>query len=602
MRLATITNWAYGATVVLTLISGTTMLLASNAQDHERAAVEQRYQLDKATANLGSEIYALSDHARQYLNTGDPTYLVVYRREAAALRSIEERVRRLADVGVPGEELGILREAVRWADTLHDEQRIAIDAYRSGDQATARRLLFGAEYERELDRAEAMVHRFQDRLDQRTAAEVDAAAGIARLWKTTSELVLAITGLLFLCVLYFVFKQRVLQPVVRLSDVVGRLAAQDYAVEPPDYGQIDEIGDMAQALRVFRENGLERQRLEEERDRDQAMRDLLSRMTQRMQGCDTLLDLKEVIQRFVPEIAPELAGRLYLIEPTRNAVIEACSWLEPIHSRQEFSPISCWALRRGLPHRPAGDNVDVPCDHLEFNDGSLIDTLCLPLTAQRETLGLLYFELRPETPESSKTRETYLRMLAENVGLALGNLRLRDALREMAMADPLTGLANRRQLEAVLDHQLAESERLRLPISCLMIDVDHFKRFNDSFGHEAGDAVLREVGAVLKGAIREQGAAFRYGGEEFLLLLSGMGPEQAAGRAEDIRQRIGALRVAHDGRQLGSITASIGLASAPAHCPIGQLVPTADAALLRAKDAGRDRVVIASVRADAAAA
>ena len=602
MRLAAITNWAYGATLVLTLISGTTMLLASNAQDRERAVVEQRYQLDQATARLGSEIFALSDHARQYLNTGDPTYLVIYRRGISTLRSVKERIRHLGDAGASPEELNALQEAVRWADTLHDEQRAALEAYQRGDQATARKLLFGAEYERELERTEAMVQRFQDRLDQRIASEITAAAGIARLWKTTSEVLLALTGLLFLCVLYFIFKRRVLHPVVRLSDVVGRLAAQDYAVEPPEYDQIDEIGDMAQAIRIFRENGLERQRLEAERDQDQAMRDLLSRMTQRMQGCDTLLDLKEVIQRFVPQIAPELAGRLYLLDPARNAVIEACSWLEPTHSASEFPPLACWALRRGLPHRPAGDNVDVPCDHLKFDDGPLIDTLCLPLTAQRETLGLLYFEPRLGAPDISGTRDTYLRMLAENIGLALGNLRLREALREMAMADPLTGLANRRQLDAVLEHQLAECERLGQPISCLMVDVDHFKRFNDSFGHEAGDAVLREVGTALKSSVREHGSVFRYGGEEFLLLLANMGPDPAARRAEDIRERIAALRVTYGGGALGPITASIGLASAPAHCTTGQLVQTADAALLRAKDSGRNRVVVASVRAGAAAA
>jgi diguanylate cyclase (GGDEF)-like protein len=602
MRLATITNWAYGATVVLTLVSGTTMLLASNAQSGERAAVEQRYQLDKATSTVGTEIFVMSDHARQFLNTGDPTYLVVYNRDVANLQSVEARIRHIGDAGATAEELNVLQAAVRWADTLHDEQRTALAAYQGGDEQTARKLLFGAEYERELDRAEAAIERFQDRLDQRTAGELESAVDAARLWKTTSEVVLAITGVLFLCVLYFIFKQRVLHPVVRLSDVVARLAAEDYAVEPPEFGQIDEIGDMAQAIRIFRTNGLERQRLEAERDQDQAMRNLLSRMTQRMQTCDTLLDLKEVIQRFVPEIAPTLAGRLYLLDSERNAVIEACNWSNPVHSRVEFSPLACWALRRSLPHRPAGAHVDVPCDHLDLGDGSLPDTLCLPLTAQRETLGLLYFEPRSDAADAAATRDVYLRMLTENVGLALANLRLRDALREMALADPLTGLANRRHLDAVLEHELAECQRLGKPVSCLMIDVDHFKRINDSYGHEAGDAVLREVSTALKGAVREHGSVFRYGGEEFLMLLAGMGPDQAADRAEDIRNSIAMLKSSHSGKELDQITASIGVASAPAHCAIGQLVHTADAALLRAKEAGRNRVVVAAARASTVAA
>lgn len=396
------------------------------------------------------------------------------------------------------------------------------------------------------------------------------------------------------------FKRRVLHPVVRLSDVVNRLAAQDYAVEPPDYAEVDEIGDMTQAIRVFRENGLERQRLEEERNADRAVRDLLSRMTQRMQGCDTLLDLKEVVRRFVPEIAPGLAGKLYLLDTSRNAVAEACCWLEPGHSAREFSSLSCWALRRGLPHRPSGENIDVPCDHIDTSAG-FIDTLCLPLTAHRQTLGLLYFEPRPGSDELA-TPAVYLHMLAENISLALANLRLRDALREMAMADALTGLANRRQFDTMLELQVSEAERLGQPISCLALDIDHFKRFNDTHGHDAGDVVLREVGNVLKHAMREDGQAFRLGGEEFLLLMPGFTVEQAFARAEEVRQKIASLRLSHDGVSIGQVTTSIGLATSPDLCPADRLVQAADAALYRAKAQGRDRVVTAIARSDWAAA
>lgn len=105
-------------------------------------------------------------------------------------------------------------------------------------------------------------------------------------------------------------------------------------------------------------------------------------------------------------------------------------------------------------------------------------------------------------------------MLADNVGLAVGNLRLRDTLRTMAMADPLTGLANRRRLETVLESRLLEANRTSQPISCVMLDVDHFKHFNDQFGHDAGDSVLRAVGGVLRQSTRDTDA-FRYGGDEF---------------------------------------------------------------------------------------
>ena len=595
MRLATITNWAYGVTVALTVASGITMLLASAAQTREREAVDQRYALDRATSSIDEDVAALSSLARQFAISGSAADLAAYEREASHLRSVEDRTRHVRDAGARYDELRNLRDSLRWADALRDEQEAAIVARQGGHRDAAVDILFSPEYERELDRIQVSVERFQDRIDQRTGQALQIAVGRSRLWRGASEAVLGVTGLLFLCVLFFIFRQRVLRPVVKLSDVVTRLAAQDFAAEPPAYEQIDEIGDMAQALRVFRDNGLARQRLEHDRDADRAIRDLLSRMTQRMQSCDTAHDLKAVVKRFVPEVAPQFAGRLYLLSPARNAMIEACSWHEPVHSRSEFAPLSCWALRRGSPHHASGNHVDIPCDHVDREDGGIPETLCLPLGSQHGTLGMLYFERKSDAGRSDMP-DVYLKMLAENISLALDNLQLRDTLREMAMVDPLTGLANRRRLEIVLDEQVTTLRQDASPISCAMIDIDHFKRFNDDHGHDAGDAVLRAVGAALRQSIREQDFAFRYGGEEFLLLMPGLDASEGQRRAEDLCARIAALGVQHEGRALGSITASLGVAAAPLTCDYDNLVRSADAALLLAKNGGRNRVVVAQFR------
>jgi diguanylate cyclase (GGDEF)-like protein len=597
MRLATITNWAYGATVALALLSGGTMLLASSALDEERAAVAQREALDRMTSGVELEESALSRLARQYVITGKPSDLSGYQRESAALRTLEDRLRHAKDAGAGSDELQALQAALRAIDDLQDEQQAAIAARRIGNKAQAIAVVFSAEYERDLERAHTHFERFQYRLDQRTGAEVAKATSLAQLWRMISEAALAVTAFVFLCVLSFIFRKRVLHPVVKLSDVVTRLAAQDYAAVPPDFEQVDEIGDMAQAIRIFRENGLERQRLEEERSADQATRDLLSRMTQRMQASDTLRDLKAVIERFTPEIAPGYAGRLYLLDQSRQALEESCSWLGPLHSREEFSPLSCWALRRGMTHRPRGESIDIPCEHLTGDAMTEIDSICLPLTAQREILGLLYLE-RQSSAQASGLSEIYLTILAENIGLAVANLRLRDALREMAMVDPLTGLANRRHLDAILEVELAEAQRHNQPLSCIMVDVDHFKRFNDEFGHDGGDAVLRQVGATLKSATREGALAFRLGGEEFLLLLPGVRMDQALQRADILRRTIAELRVQLGDRELGQITASFGVSSAPEVCSPDKIVQTADAALLRAKSSGRNRVVAAQGRTE----
>jgi diguanylate cyclase (GGDEF)-like protein len=588
MRLATITNWAYGATVALTLASATTMLLASAAQERERNAVSLRYALDSASSHVEEDAQMLSGLARRYAVSGDPSDLVAYGHEAAALRSIEQRTAQIRDVGASLDELRDLQEALRWADALQFQQRTAIGLRRGGDKAQAITLLFAPEYERELDRIQATIDRFQERIDQRTANMLDQATARSRAWRSVSEGVLAATGLLFLFVLVFVFRRRVLRPVVKLSDVVTRLAAQDYDAVPPHYDQIDEIGDMAQAIRIFRDNGLARQRLEQERDTDRSLRDLLSRMTQRMQGCDSIADLQRVVQRFAPEVVPQLAGRLYLLDGARNAMVEACAWHDPQASRPEFAPTACWALRRGGEHRATGSTVDVPCAHV--GDAPAPESICLPLAAQGGTLGLLYFELLPGQL-LAEVPDIHLKMLAENIGLALDNLRLRDALRELAMADPLTTLANRRHLDVVLSELTASPER---PVSCIMVDIDHFKRVNDEHGHEAGDAVLRVVGETLRKAVRQGDLAFRYGGEEFLLLLTDVDAPQAIARAEDLRARIAGLHLRADGQDLAPISISAGVATAPLQCAPEQLVQAADAALLRAKRAGRDRVVSAA--------
>jgi GAF domain-containing protein len=175
-------------------------------------------------------------------------------------------------------------------------------------------------------------------------------------------------------------------------------------------------------------------------------------------------------------------------------MVEACSWLEPCSSKAEFAPTSCWALRRGGEHRSAGSLIDVPCEHLDSDGQNTPEGICLPLSAQSGTLGMLYFERRPSFADA-EIPELLIKMLAENIGLALDNLQLRDALRDLAMADPLTRLANRRQLDAVLEDMLSAPAG---PMSCVMIDIDHFKRFNDEHGHEAGDAVLRAVGETLR--------------------------------------------------------------------------------------------------------
>ena len=170
--------------------------------------------------------------------------------------------------------------------------------------------------------------------------------------------------------------------------MVQRLASQDYAVEPPHFKQIDEIGDMAQAIRIFRENGLARQRLEQQRDADWAVRELLARMTQRLQGCESFEDVVKVA-----ELSPPISRRTFpadciFLIPIRQMRCVA-QWLSPPDEAAVFYPDKCWAVRRGLSHPPVNGEPDIACYHLpqECNEQSL----CVPLIAQGEAIGLLSF-------------------------------------------------------------------------------------------------------------------------------------------------------------------------------------------------------------------
>ncbi|PNU05691.1 diguanylate cyclase [Novosphingobium guangzhouense] len=604
MRIATITNWAYGATVCLTIVAGVTMVMASSADRAERAAVRQRDLFDQLTFEVENDLAELTDQARLATVTDDPSHAIAYQRTLASLGTVEQRLGRLKDGGASEQELRSLAEGLRWAKTLEDEQQAAIAAARSGDGATARAIVFGPEYERELERVRFLVGRFRYMLDQRSDAAIERASQASQRLRSVSEAMVAITAALFLLVLGFILKRRILRPVMTLSDVVNRLADQDYTVETPAFTQVDEIGDMAQAIRIFRENGLERQRLERERDADWAVRDLLARMTQRLQGCESVSDLFGVVRLFAPRIAPTLAGRLYTLDNRMKLMVCAAEWRGspdggfeqrgPQGTDAAFGPDDCWALRRGQVHAPGGEMLDVPCRHVAPSAAQA--TICVPLTAQGETIGLLVLENLAADHGPDDSTSVYIELMSETVGLALANLNLRGVLHEKALFDPLTGLRNRHELDDSLRRLVATADASGTSIACLMMDIDHFKGLNDRFGHDAGDLVIRTVAAVFASGAREDDLALRYGGEEFLMLLPGADEASALERAERIRERVATLDLTHEGQPMGQITVSLGLAVYPCHGPIQALITTADAALLRAKEGGRNRIVVATRR------
>lgn len=589
MRINAITNWAYGVTVLLTGLSGAAFILSTDSAIRERQAVEQHLVLDTLGEELALGAETRSDEARLYVMRGDERHLEAFHRAEEEERRREEATKTATKLGATPAEIAALQEIVREAEALDKVEVAAIESYQKGDRAGAQEKLFGPEHERLQTALLETVARFRDLTNVRTGAALNEAQERSDWYAAAAKTMLGITAALFLGVLYFILKRRVAMPLTRMSGIVTRLAEQDYAVEVPLDRRRDEIGEMNQAIHIFRENGLERDRLDAERRLDQQTKDLILQMMHRLQACQSQDELAEVVARFAPQVFPNLAGHLYVLNDSRTLLSRVGTWLDPQHSAPTFPSSACWGLRRGRPHVSNRGHSDIACQHLD--DEGVIG-LCVPLTAQGDTIGLLYFEERSEEEFAVEASRLYLELIAENIGLAVANLQLREKLTNLAVRDALTGLLNRRCLDEALNRQpRGQAGKL---LSCLMIDIDHFKRFNDEFGHDAGDVVMQYVAQIIVDTVGDAGSAYRFGGEEFTVLMPDAGEAAGFELAERLRTRIGTTPLSHRGRILGTVSASVGVASAPDDGPVATLLTRADAALLDAKNQGRNRSVRAS--------
>lgn len=205
----------------------------------------------------------------------------------------------------------------------------------------------------------------------------------------------------------------------------------------------------------------------------------------------------------------------------------------------------------------------------------------IPLKAKNGVVGVLYLYLKPGSRVEG-ARMHFLESIGAMLGAAISNSILYEETKMLALHDHLTGLANKRLLNIELERNFALAKRYLRPLSCLMIDLDHFKKYNDSHGHVAGDTLLQSVSRAVAASLRETDFAARYGGEEFCVLL----PETALERAVLVAEKIrAAVKTGTD------ITASLGAAAFdPAMSGPGELVEAADKALYIAKERGRDRV------------
>ena len=318
----------------------------------------------------------------------------------------------------------------------------------------------------------------------------------------------------------------------------------------------------------------------------------LGRYASLLQSCASVAEALRVTGQVVAQLLPRTGGRCYLLRASQDLAETAIVFGAPtLASTDLLLPADCWALRRGQAHCLDDARTGVACAHVAAEQAPAATwSLCLPLLAQGTPLGLLHVSGDAGTDRDQA--QLLLTSVAEQLGLALVNLQLRDKLRAQSLRDPLTGLHNRRYLDESLPRELTRCLRRGLPLAVLMLDVDHFKSFNDSHGHAAGDALLAAIAHALQDSVRGEDLACRYGGEEFTIVLVEATRADALRRAEEIRGAVARVTVQHLRQVLGPRTVSIGLAMLPDHGETPEaLLQAADRALYRAKAEGRDRVV-----------
>lgn len=287
-----------------------------------------------------------------------------------------------------------------------------------------------------------------------------------------------------------------------------------------------------------------------------------------------------VVQRFALELFPG-AGALYTLEEGElelRAQWGAASL--PAHPEAR----GCWSLRRGEIHACEGPN-GLPCTHAEDHDGP---SVCIPVMSSTGPVALVHLRLPAEAVWSDRS-ERLLRALADRLGAALTTLALQQRLLQESIRDPLTRLYNRRYMVETMERELSRTRRAGQPLAVVMLDVDRFKRLNDTHGHDVGDRVLQEVARRLAGAVRTEDVVCRYGGEEFVAILPGATLELARARAEAFRLQL----ASGFGGDLPTVTISAGVAMSRDALSPERLLRLADEALLEAKRSGRDRVIVA---------
>jgi diguanylate cyclase (GGDEF)-like protein len=321
--------------------------------------------------------------------------------------------------------------------------------------------------------------------------------------------------------------------------------------------------------------------------------ELLTSARDELQLCVEVKQAYESAMNSFSRLLAGTSGSLCMINNSRQLVEAVSTWMgngEGVAVEDAYAPESCCGLRSGHPRWRMPGVSEIHCTH--FVGAPPERYLCMPIVAQGNAIGVLTVQCADEEiVQTVNQREDGLGQLVQLTGMAVAALNLRTKLENQSIRDSLTGLFNRHFMQISLERELAQASRRKQKLAVFMLDVDHFKRFNDKHGHGAGDAALRAIAEIFQNSIRTEDIACRYGGEEFTVMLQDVTPKVALDRAESIRQGVANLRVPLEKEVYSEFTVSIGVALYPDDGETAeQLLRNADQALYHAKHLGRNQV------------
>lgn len=338
-------------------------------------------------------------------------------------------------------------------------------------------------------------------------------------------------------------------------------------------------------VHVQKQMGVSQHRLEEDVIERTKEIELLQRLATMLAACNTVAEAQQVVEDVIPRILGDINGAVALIRSSRNQLNVKLDWGGEWAGAHSYSPDECWALRKGKFHVSHDDFASLPCSHMD--NVSDHHTLCIPLIAHGNTIGIMHFDTGSKEFDQEHRQLAFT--VAEHLGLALANLNLQEKLREQAIRDPLTGLHNRRFLEETMPQEMMRAKRHNHPLSVLMLDMDHFKLFNDNFGHDAGDYVLKSLATLLNDSLRSEDCICRIGGEEVAVLLPNTDAIAAGVAAKRLCDGVQKMDLSFRGQSLGKLTLSIGIASNADASSSEDMLKQADNALYEAKERGRNQ-------------